>query len=134
MYTIKDISEKFSIPSSTIRYYEKIGLLENVKHEGGYHRVFDESHIARMSAIDCFKKAGLQLEDIKLFFEYEKNINENSGKILEMMKEQEKKTLEKIEELKTGLVNVERKIKYYTAVDAAIKEGKDIPNWCDIIK
>ena len=134
MYTIKDIANKFNIPASTIRYYEEIGLLENVEHKDGYHRKFNESHIERMNAIDCFKKSGLPLSDIKQFFEYEKNIADNSGKILEMMKKQEKKTLDKIEELKVGLANVERKIKYYAAVDLAIKENREIPKWDDIIK
>lgn len=134
MYSIKDISDKFDIPASTIRYYEEIGLIENVEHRDGYHRVFNEKHVERMSAIECFKKSGLSLNEIKTFFEYEKNIEENSGVILEMMKKQEKKTLDKIEDLKVGLANVERKIKYYTAVDLAIKENREIPKWDDIIK
>ena len=133
MYTIKDIATKFSIPASTIRYYEEIGLLENVEHKDGYHRKFDESHIERMNAIDCFKKSGLPLGDIKQFFEYEKNIADNSGKILEMMKKQEKVTLDKIADLEKGLSNVRKKIKYYTAVDEAIRSGKDIPKWEDVI-
>ena len=133
MYTIKDIATKFNIPASTIRYYEEIGLLENVEHKDGYHRKFDESHIERMDAIDCFKKSGLPLGDIKQFFEYEKNIADNSGKILEMMKKQEKVTLDKIADLEKGLSNVRKKIKYYTAVDEAIRSGKDIPKWEDVI-
>ena len=133
MYTIKDIATKFSIPASTIRYYEEIGLLENVEHKDGYHRKFDESHIERMNAIDCFKKSGLPLGDIKQFFEYEKNIADNSGKILEMMKKQEKVTLDKIADLEKGLSNVRKKIKYYTAVDEAIRSGKDMPKWEDVI-
>ena len=32
------------------------------------------------------------------------------------------------------IANVERKIKYYTAVDSAIKENREIPKWNDIIK
>lgn len=133
MYSIRDISDRFDIPASTIRYYEEIGLLENVEHKDGYHRIFNESHIERLSAIDCFKKSGLPLTEIKQFFEYERNIKENSGSILEMMKQQEQKTLAKIEDLETGLANVRRKIKYYSAVDSAIKDGKEIPKWKDVI-
>ena len=133
MYTIKDIANKFNIPASTIRYYEEIGLLENVEHKDGYHRKFNESHIERMNAIDCFKKSGLPLSDIKQFFEYEKNIADNSGKILEMMKNQEKVTLDKIADLEKGLSNVRKKIKYYTVVDEAIKVGQEIPKWEDVI-
>ena len=56
-----------------------------------------------------------------------------SEKILEMMKNQEQITLNKIADLEKGLVNVRRKIKFYSAVDEAIKNGKEIPKWTDII-
>ena len=56
-YSISDLSKKFDLPASTIRYYEKIGLLENVEHANSYRRVYNDSHIDRLNAIECFKKA-----------------------------------------------------------------------------
>ena len=38
-YTITDLSKMFNLPASTIRYYEKIGLLENVEHKNS-HRFY----------------------------------------------------------------------------------------------
>ena len=38
------------------------------------HFLDDDTHIDRLEAIECFKKARLSLEDMKQFFEYEKNI------------------------------------------------------------
>ncbi len=32
IYSITELSKQFNLPASTIRYYEKIGLLENVEH------------------------------------------------------------------------------------------------------
>lgn len=133
MYSIREISARFGLRASTIRYYEEIGLLENVIHEG-YKRVYDESHIDRLGAIECFKKARLSLEEIKQFFAYEKDINNRSGDILEMMKAQERKTKEEMEKLRVGLEHVQIKIRYYSAVDEAIKEGRAIPAWSDIMK
>lgn len=133
MYSIKDITEKFGLNASTIRYYEEIGLLENVEHRDKYHRIYDDSHIDRLAAIECFKKARLSLGDIKQFFEYEKDININSGRILEMMKKQEEETQAELEKLKAGLKHVQKKIKYYTAVTEAINNKENIPSWHEII-
>ena len=133
MYSIKDMSEKFNLPSSALRYYEEIGLLENVEHKNGYHRIYDESHVDRLNAIECFKKAGLPLKEIKLFFEYEKNMQKNSQNILEMMMEQKKKTEKEIKDLKAGLAHLEKKIKYYSIVDDAVKSGEKIPSWQEVI-
>ena len=133
MYSIKDMSEKFNLPASAIRYYEEIGLLENVEHKNGYHRIYDESHVDRLNAIECFKKARLPLKKIKLFFEYEKDMKNNSQKIVEMMNAQKKETEKEIKNLKAGLAHLEKKIKYYSIVDEAVKSGKKIPSWQEVI-
>ena len=133
MYSIKDMSEKFNLPASAIRYYEEIGLLENVEHKNGYHRIYDESHVDRLNAIECFKKARLPLKEIKLFFEYEKDMKNNSQKIVEMMNAQNFKTEKEIKNLKAGLAHLEKKIKYYSIVDEAVKSGKKIPSWQEVI-
>lgn len=133
MYSIKDMSEKFNLPASAIRYYEEIGLLENVEHKNGYHRIYDESHVDRLNAIECFKKARLPLKKMKLFFEYEKDMKKNSQKIVEMMNAQKKETEKEIKNLKAGLSHLEKKIKYYSIVDEAVKSGKKIPSWQEVI-
>ena len=130
-YSITDLSKKFDLPASTIRYYEKIGLLENVEHANSYRRVYNDSHIDRLNAIECFKKALLPLDEIKRFFTYEKNMKANSDKILEMMKNQEVKTIESMEALKAGLDHLQKKIRFYTLVNEAVKNNTPMPSWND---
>lgn len=134
MYTITEISKKFNLPTSTIRYYEKIGLLEGVEHKNGYHRVYNDSHVDRLQAIECFKKALLPLNEIREFFEYEKDIASNSDTVLEMMQNQKDKTIEAMQSLQAGLEHIEKKVKYYTLVNEAIQAGKTIPTWADVMK
>ena len=131
-YSITDLSKKFDLPASTIRYYEKIGLLENVEHANSYRRVYNDSHIERLNAIECFKKALLPLDEIKRFFTYEKNMKANSDKILEMMKNQEIKTIESMEALQTGLDHLQKKIRFYTLVNEAVKNNTPMPSWDDV--
>lgn len=131
-YSITDLSKKFDLPASTIRYYEKIGLLENVEHANSYRRVYNDSHIDRLNAIECFKKALLPLDEIKCFFTYEKNMKANADKILEMMKNQEAKTIESIEALQTGLDHLQKKIRFYTLVNEAVKNNTPMPSWNDV--
>ena len=133
-YSITDLSKEFDLPASTIRYYEKIGLLENVEHENSYRRVYNDSHIDRLNAIECFKKALLPLDEIKRFFTYEKNMKANSEKILEMMKIQEVKTLESMEALQAGLDHLQKKIRFYTLVNEAVKNNTPMPSWDDVIE
>lgn len=131
-YSITDLTKKFNLPASTIRYYEKIGLLENVEHINS-RRFYNDSHIDRLNAIECFKKALLPLDDIRLFFSYEKDMEANSEKILEMMKSQEARTQESLEALQAGLAHLQKKIRFYTLVGEAVKNKTPMPDWNDVV-
>ena len=131
-YSITDLSKKFDLPASTIRYYEKIGLIENVEHINTYRRVYNDSHVERLYAIECLKKALLPLDEIRLFFTYEKDMKANSEKILEMMKKQEIKTAQSMEALQAGLDHLQKKIRFYTLVNEAVKNNTPLPGWDDV--
>ncbi len=131
-YSITELSKMFNLPASTIRYYEKIGLLENVEHINAYRRVYDDAHIDRLVAIECFKKALLPLDEIKRFFIYEKDIVTNSDNILNMMKAQEEATTKAMKNLDDGLKHVQKKVRYYTMVNEAVKNNTPLPSWEDV--
>ena len=130
-YTISDLSKQFNLPASTIRYYEQIGLLENVEHINT-RRFYDDSHIDRLNAVECFKKALLPLEDIKLFFAYEKDMGKNAENILDMMKAQESKTMDAIEAMQSGLAHLQKKIRFYSLVSEAVSNNTPMPRWEDV--
>lgn len=132
-YTISDLSRMFQLSTSTLRYYEKIGLLENVVHENAYRRIYNDSHVDRLSAIECFKKALLPLDEIKVFFAYEKDMVSNSEKILDMLKVQEIKTQENIQNLEAGLNHLQKKIRYYNLINEAVQNNTALPKWDDIV-
>ena len=86
-YSIKEISKMFSIPASTLRYYEEIGILEDVQKESATKRVYTDDHIERLHTIFCFKGTGMTIAKIKEFFEYEKEGFERIDDILNLLTE-----------------------------------------------
>lgn len=66
MYTIGQISEMFHIPVSTLRYYDKEGLFINMKRTSGIRR-FGKQEIESLRLIECLKKSGMEIKDIKQF-------------------------------------------------------------------
>lgn len=68
MYTIGQISEMFNIPVSTLRYYDKEGLFPNMKRESNI-RKFDDSEIETLRIIECLKKSGMEIKDIRRYME-----------------------------------------------------------------
>jgi DNA-binding transcriptional MerR regulator len=69
---IKDISSKTGTPASTLRYYEKIGLLPTVARQSG-QRVYTESMVWRVNFINAAKSTGFTLEEIKELFQLSDN-------------------------------------------------------------
>lgn len=66
MYTIGQVSELCGLPASTLRYYDKEGLFPNLQRDSGIRR-FGEQELEALRIIDCLKKSGLELRDIKQF-------------------------------------------------------------------
>lgn len=69
MYSIGQISEMFHIPVSTLRYYDKEGLFPNLERKGNIRR-FSDTELEALRIIECLKKSGLEIKDIKQFFQW----------------------------------------------------------------
>ncbi len=68
MYTLGQVSEMFHLPISTLRYYDKQGLLPDLQRQSGIRR-FGESDLEGLRVIECLKASGLEIAEIKHYFE-----------------------------------------------------------------
>ena len=69
MYTIGQVSEMFHLPISTLRYYDKEGFFPNLVRKGNI-RYFSDNELEALRIIECSKQSGLEIKDIKQFFEW----------------------------------------------------------------
>lgn len=69
MYTIGQVSEMFGLPISTLRYYDKQGLFPGMTRVSGI-RKFGEAEIESLRVIECLKKSGLEIKDMKQFMSW----------------------------------------------------------------
>lgn len=69
MYTIGQVSKMFDIPISTLRYYDKEGLFPHMQRTSGI-RNFTDNELETLRVIDCLKKSGLEIKEIKQFMEW----------------------------------------------------------------
>jgi DNA-binding transcriptional MerR regulator len=61
--SITDVARRTGVPSSTLRYYERVGLLAGTRRANGY-REFDERALDRLRFIHRAKELGCSLEEI----------------------------------------------------------------------
>ena len=69
MYTIGQVSQMFGLPISTLRYYDKQGLFPNMERISGI-RKFSDNELEALRVIECLKKSGLEIKDIKQFMDW----------------------------------------------------------------
>ncbi len=59
----------FQLPVSTLRYYDKQGLFPGMERVSGIRR-FSDAELEALRVIECLKKSGLELKDIKRFMDW----------------------------------------------------------------
>ena len=112
-YSIGEVSEMLNISISTLRYYDKEGLLPLVNRTAGNIRVFDETDIECLKMIECLKTTGMQLKDIKLFFQWCEEGDSTIDRRYKLFIEQKEKTERQIASLQKALDHVNYKCEYY---------------------
>lgn len=69
MHTIGQVAKMFGLPPSTLRYYDKEGLFPNMERSNGIRR-FSERELEALRVIECLKKSGMEIKDIRQFMEW----------------------------------------------------------------
>lgn len=69
MYTIGQVADMFGLPVSTLRYYDKQGLFPELERTSGIRR-FGDTELEALRVIECLKKTGMEIKDIRLFMEW----------------------------------------------------------------
>lgn len=65
--TIGEVARKADVAATTLRYYERVGLLPPPARAGGQRR-YDDAVLARLEVIRLCKSAGFSLDDISALF------------------------------------------------------------------
>ena len=130
-YSIREVSQMFHIPASTLRYYEEEGILTNVAKNTSGQRVYTQGHINRLATIFCFKRTGMTIAQLKDFFAYEEDEAGHIKDILNLLEEQKDYVFEQMRQLEKDYEHVQRKLRYYSAISQALDEGKPRPCWDD---
>ncbi len=65
LQAIGEVAEITGLSARTVRYYEELGLLPNVRRRAGGRRVYGADEIERLRFIQRLKALGLSLADVK---------------------------------------------------------------------
>lgn len=119
IYTVGEMAKKIGVAPSTLRYYDKEGLLPFVERSSGGIRVFKEADYEWLKVIECLKKTGMPLKDIKTFIEMAMQGDETIDERLELIRKQRDEVGRQIAELQETMDTLNFKCWYYETAKSA---------------
>jgi DNA-binding transcriptional MerR regulator/cyclopropane fatty-acyl-phospholipid synthase-like methyltransferase len=68
VYRISELAEKVGLSRSTLLYYEKLGLLQGIRHTNGY-RLYSDKDVQQLHLLQQLQAGGLTLKECKSFLD-----------------------------------------------------------------
>ena len=110
---IQEVSEKFSLSTDTLRYYERIGLIPTVNRTDSGIRDYTEEDMRRVDFVKCMRSAGLPVE---VLIDYMALVQKGDSTIAtrkEILLEQREQLIARIEEMQQTLEILNYKIQVF---------------------
>ncbi len=111
--TITEVAKRYDVSADTLRYYERIGLLQPVSRSSGGNRKYSEQDCRWVEFIKCMRAAGISIQAlqtyVKLFSQGVETIDERKLLLLE----QRRQIVERIDEMNDVLAKLDWKLDGY---------------------
>ncbi len=118
-YTIGEMARKLNVAPSTLRYYDKEGLLPFVERSSGGIRMFKDEDMEWLRLLGCLKKAGMPLKEIRSFLDWSRQGDATISQRLDLLEKQRQSVLEQQKQLEDTLLMLDYKRWYYQTAQEA---------------
>ena len=118
-YTVGEIAKKLDVAPSTLRYYDKEGLLPFIDRSESGIRMFKEQDLEWMQIIECLKKTGMPIKEIKHFVDCCIEGDDTIDERLSIINAQRDSLLEQMAEMEQMLKTLNYKSWYYETAKKA---------------
>ena len=121
-YSIKEVSQMTNIPATTLRYYDKEGLLPFLERKESGYRVFHDSDLTMLQLLECLKSTGMSIREMKQFAKWAQEGDASLQKRYDMFLERRKAVEQQMENLSKMLAILNHKCLYY---ETALQTGSE---------
>lgn len=111
--SISEAAAKFNITESTLRYYEKKGLLPLIERDEAGRRLFSEDQISLLETVICLKNTHMPISGIKQYIDWVVEGDNTIELRLEMMRKHKQAVLDEISLMTESLKGIDLKITRY---------------------
>ncbi|MDE7266695.1 MAG: MerR family transcriptional regulator [Lachnospiraceae bacterium] len=112
-YTVIEVSQKTGLSPHTIRYYLKEGLFPSIKRDARGTRLFSQTDIETFYMIECMKRCGMTISEIRQYMAWLAEGDQNIEKCLNLFLKKQQVLAEELQKMKECVDAVEYKVWYY---------------------
>ena len=113
LYSPGQVAAQTGFSLDTLRYYERIGLLDDIARNSGGRRVFTEDDVAWLRILRCLRETGMPIQRMVRYAELARGGDETVAERLELLRELDRDIDEKIANLRVEQEHIRSKIAYY---------------------
>ncbi len=111
-YSIADVAERTGVTAHTLRYYERVGLLDVGRQASG-HRRFSSNDVDRVVFIGRLRATAMPIRDIQRYFELVARGPATEPARLKLLEAHRAAVRARLSELEAALDAIEYKIARY---------------------
>lgn len=123
-FSIQQVSQMTGVSVHTLRYYEKIGLLEGVsRNEQGY-RVYGESDLAWLEFLLRLRETGMPIREMKRYSDLRAEGDATAGERRMILEAHQQHIIQQIKVLQDSLHKINYKIDFYHTLEDKYTNGR----------
>ncbi len=111
--TVKEASQFIGLSSHTLRYYERIGLIEPVARNAGGHRRYAQTDLEHLKFLHCLRDSGMSIQGMQRYATLASQGSATLDARLELLQSHKQEVQERIRELEDKLAIIDAKIKRF---------------------
>jgi DNA-binding transcriptional MerR regulator len=115
--SMSDAARLTGLPTETLRYYDRAGLLGELPRTAGNHRVFDEQTLGLLDVIIRLRRTGMPIEDVRRFADLVRAGDQDRPARIALLQEHRARVRQQLDALTADLAVIEWKIAAYTAAE-----------------
>jgi DNA-binding transcriptional MerR regulator len=115
--TIAEVAALSGLSAHTLRYYERIGLLDPVARVHGGQRRYDAADLTWLAFLQRLRATGMPIRDMQRFAELRRQGEHTVPERLVLLEAHRDEVLERVSELQRDLAAVTDKITHYQHVE-----------------
>ena len=113
-YTPAQVVAETGFTLDTLRYYERIGLLDGVGRNAAGQRRFTEGHLDWLSLIRCLRETGMPIADIVRYAQLVREGDDTVPERIRLLEAHDRRVRDQIAALRDQQRYIQRKIGYYS--------------------